>query len=169
MEWVLWPAWIGLCAWIAHSVGELFTDNPLRLELKAVLLVALLPLVLMDELIAKAQFDQLCTSRAAFTVHRPTRGRLVYPTELPAEPVPGLMVPVFMHKRVYLDVHRHEPVVSINVIHARGGKLARVLDGPEAEPITFEGRCSVPDWPERLTGLGLRVVRQPPAVDSSVR
>lgn len=158
---VLLPAWIALCAWIAHCLGDLFTDNPLRLELKAVLFIALLPLVLIDELIGKAQFDQLCATRAVLTVHAPTRGRAVYLAELPMESVPGTMIPVHVHKRVYLDLRLHDTVVSFSVLQAEGGKLARLLGRSSAGPITFTGRCGLQQWHERLSELGLSIVRRP--------
>lgn len=157
---VLLPAWVGICAWVAHAIGELFTDNPLRPELKAVLFLALLPLVLLDELVGKAQFDQLCATRAALTVHGSTHGRAVYLREFPVESIPGIMVPVQVRKRVYLDAAIHEPVVSFDVLEARGGKLARLMADAGASPLTFSGHCPQPHWHGQLSSLGLRLVQQ---------
>jgi hypothetical protein len=156
----LLPLWIAICAWIGHCIGEqLFADSPLRSELKAVIFLVLLPLLLIDELIAKPQFDQLCASRAGMAVHaRQTRGRSVYLAELPAEPVAGVLVPVQMHKRLYLDEVTHEPLVSFTVLQAKGGKLARGLGHDGDGPITFEGECGQGSLPNALAPLGLRLV-----------
>lgn len=156
---LLLPAWIAACAFVAHKIGDLFTGNPLRAELKAVIFLALLPLLLIDELIAKSQFDQLCASKAVLTVHSTqTQGRSAYLTELPAEPVPGVLVPVQMQRRVYLDARTHEPVVSFSVLSAEAGKLARVVGRDAARPLSFEGECGPPDWAASVQALGLDIV-----------
>lgn len=154
-------AWVVLCAWTTHKIGVLFTDNTLRLELKAVVFVALLPLPLIDELIAKPQFDQLCTDRAVLAVHAPAlRGHPVYLTEIPPEPVPGVLVPMQLRKRVYADERTRQPMVTFSVLQAQGGKLARAL-GMGERPITFDGHCAPGNWQAVMASLQLRATSQP--------
>ncbi len=152
-------AWVLLCAWTAHKVGALFTDSTLRIELSAVVFVAFLPLPVIDELIAKPQFDQLCAQRAVIAVDMADlRGRPVYLTEIPPEPVPGLLVPVQVSKRVYADDRTRQPVVTLSVLSAQGGKLARAL-GIGGTPITFGGHCDPGDWREVIDAMDLRGVQ----------
>jgi hypothetical protein len=152
-------AWVVLCAWTAHKVGALFTDSTLRVELKAVVFVALLPLPVIDELIAKPQFDQLCAQRAVLAVHAADlRGHRVYLTEIPPEPVTGLLVPVQSTKRVYADERTRQPLVTSSMLRAQGGKLARAL-GIGDTPITFDGHCGPANWPEVISALDLQGAR----------
>lgn len=149
-------AWVVLCAWTAHKVGALFTDSTLRTELKALVFVALLPLPVIDELIAKPQFDQLCAQRAVPAVHAAElRGRPVHLTEIPPEPVLGLLVPVQVSKRVYADEHTRQPLLTFSVLSAQGGKLARAL-GIGGTPITFDGHCGPDPWQEMVSAMDLR-------------
>ncbi len=152
-------AWVVLCAWTAHKVGALFTDSTLRIELKALVFVALLPLPVIDELIAKPQFDQLCAQRAVPAVHAAElRGPPVYLTEIPPEPVPGLLVPVLVSKRVYADDRTRQPLVTFSQLSAQGGKLARAL-GIGGTPITFDGRCGPDNWREVIGAMDLRGIQ----------
>jgi len=149
-------AWVVLCAWTAHKVGALFTDSTLRIELKALVFVALLPLPVIDELIAKPQFDQLCAQLAAPAILAgQPRGQPVYFTDIPAEPVPGLLVPVQVSKRVYTDERTRQPLVTLTVLSAQGGKLARAL-GIGGTPITFDGHCGPGNWQEVIGAMGVR-------------
>ncbi|MES2483696.1 MAG: hypothetical protein V4609_17050 [Pseudomonadota bacterium] len=148
--------WVVLCAWTAHKIGALFTDSTLRIELKALVFVALLPLPVIDELIAKPQFDQLCAQRAVPAVNAAElRGRPVYLTEIPPEPVPGLLVPVQVSKRVYADERTRQPLLTFSVLSAQGGKLARAL-GIGGTPITFDGHCGPQHWQEVIGPLNPR-------------
>ncbi len=162
-------AWVVLCAWTAHSVGALFTDNTLRIELKAVLFVALLPLPVIDELIAKPQFDQLCAQRVMLAVEAAQlRGHPVYLTDVPSEAVPGLMVPVQVSKRVYADDRTRQPLVTFSELHAQGGKLARAL-GIGGTPITFSGHCGPGDWQALISAMDLRGTQPESAVGADRR
>lgn len=155
---VLLPAWVAFCAWASHRVGELFTDNPLRAELKALIFVALLPLLVMDELLGKAQFDRLCAETALMTLHAPRlAGRRAEVTETPALPVAGLVLPVQAGKRFYLDQASGEPLVSLGFLQASGGKLSRALQGEASVPLTFGGECEPRQWQELFQVLGIRL------------
>ncbi|MEJ7932019.1 hypothetical protein WG922_18750 [Ramlibacter sp. AN1015] len=155
-------AWSGLCALIAHRIGDLFIDNPLRTELKAIIFLALLPVLLLDELLAKPQFEKLCAEKAVMTVHVPAvHGRSYYLTELPIEQLPGLFVPVHMQRRLYVDARTHQPLVSFTILRAGGGKLVRVLQRESATPMTFEGQCRPRNWQQAYAALGLQAAPPP--------
>jgi hypothetical protein len=130
----------------------------LRLELKLIIFLALLPTVVVDELFAKPQFDEVCREKAVLTIHADAvRGRLAYVTELPPEPIPGMIVPTHVHRRMYADERSHRPLVSVAYVRATGGKLARALRGPTALPLTFRGVCAPEHWKEPLEALALKV------------
>lgn len=155
---VLLPAWVAFCAWASHRVGELFTDNPLRAELKALIFVALLPTLIMDELVGKAQFDRRCAETAIMTLHAPRlAGRTADIVETVGEPVAGLLLPVETRRRLYLDPVTRETLVSLSFLHASGGKLSRALQGQDAGPLTFSGECEPRHWPGLFQVLGIRV------------
>lgn len=154
---VLIPAWVAFCAWVSHRVGELFVDNPLRPELKALIFLALLPTLVVDELLGKAEFDRVCADRALVTLHASNlAGRRADFTEAPAEPVAGLLLPMQLHKHVLVDHVTRLPLVSFNTLESSGGKLARALHGRAAEPLTFTGRCEPPHWQATLDALGIK-------------
>jgi hypothetical protein len=155
---VLLPAWVAFCAWASYRVGELFTDNPLRAELKALIFVALLPLLVMDELLGKAQFDRLCAETALMTLHAPRLAdRRAEVTETPAQPVVGLLLPVQAGKRLYVDRATGETLVSLGFLQASGGKLSRALQGKAAAPLTFSGECEPRQWQGLFQVLGIRM------------
>lgn len=155
---VLVPLWVALCMWLASQIGDLFTGSPLRLELKLIIFIALLPTVVVDELFAKPQFDELCSEKAVLTIHAEgVIGRLAYVTDLPPEPIPGMIVPVHLNRRLYADERTHQPLVSLAYLRASGGKLAKALRGPAAVPLTFRGLCAPEHWTEPLRALALKV------------
>lgn len=143
--------WLATCAWLSHSIGNLFLDVSHRREIKALIFVALLPLVLIDEMIGSAQFDELCRDRAVMQVYPAShQGRQVYVSRLPPEPVSGLAVPVFSRRELYIDIETNQTVLSATTMRAEGGKLSRALMAPATrEPLTFKGVCSPVDQRER--------------------
>ncbi|HSW16385.1 MAG TPA: hypothetical protein VLJ86_04105 [Ramlibacter sp.] len=162
--------WLALCCWMAHKIGELFIDKAHRRELKALIFLALLPLILIDEMIGSAQFDELCRERAvvqSYTANRP--GAPVYVSQLPPEPVGGLAVPVFSQRQLYVDVDTHQTVLSATTLRAEGGKLARALRLSGArEPLTFSGVCSPRDHEVRVQALRIERRAALPADSGSV-
>lgn len=161
-------AWVALSAWAACRTGERLaerggpdpTPSPVagrRLELKALMFLALLPLPLIDELLARPQFEALCREQAAVVRHPGlTPGRTVYRVDLPPEPVPGLVLPVRSQRQLYLDDETHQPLASIHTLEAAPGKLAR-LTGHRHGPLTFDGSCGPARPQDPLAALGLQL------------
>lgn len=152
--------WLAGCWWAADKIGNHFFDSDLRLELKALIFCALAPLVLADEMLGGVQFEELCRTRAVITTNIPEpKGRTVYLAALPAQPVPGLMVPVQEQRLLYIDADTRETVLSFSTLRAQGGKLVRSIDWPHlSEPLTFGGRCAPADRRSVLGSLGLHLV-----------
>lgn len=160
-------AWLAGCWWSADKIGNHFFDSDLRLELKALIFCALAPLVLLDEMLGGVQFDELCRTRAVITINTAQpQGRTVYLAALPAEPVPGLMLPVQERRLAYIDADTRETVLSFSTLRAEGGKLVRTTGGPHlSEPLTFNGRCAPADRPSVLNSLGLHLVTSKAELD----
>lgn len=153
-------AWLAGCWWSAHKIGNHFFDSDLRMELKALIFCALAPLVLIDEMFGRVQFDELCRDRATVTINAAQpHDRSVYLAALPPEAVVGLMLPVQAQRWLYIDADTRETILSFSTLRADGGKLVRTVGWPhQSGPLTFEGRCAPADRQSILTSLELRVV-----------
>jgi len=143
-------SWGLLSAWAARQAGS---HGPVS---QALVFLVLLPLPLIDELLARPQFEALCRAQTALVRHPAlTAGRGVYRLELPQETVPGLLLPVRMQRWLYLDDETDLPLVSFNTLQAGPGKLAR-LAGQHAGPLTFDGGCGPVGQRTLLADLGLQ-------------
>jgi hypothetical protein len=153
-------AWAALSALLAHHIGEFFWHRAQRHELKAVLFIALVPLPLLDEMLGKAQFDQLCREQALAKVTVSSAvGRTVRRENLPPEAVRGLLLPVVAERWRYVDIRTNEPVLNVSALRAEGGKLVRALDASaDASPLTFDGECTPHDEAAMLSALAVQVV-----------
>ena len=142
---LLLVGWALVSLWAAYRLGRWCSQRSgpvLRLALMVLALVVLLPLPVIDELLAKPQFDALCRDHLAVSMPvGAVQSRRVHHRVLPAEPLPGLPVPVSRHKHLYIDDATHQTVASYSSFEAHPGKLAR-LAGLSQAPLTFEGRCA---------------------------
>ncbi len=136
-------AWAGACTWLSGHLAALLSGGVRRLPLQALLFAVLLPLLLLDEIIAHPQFEALCRqqSLAASSPPWPLHRTLVR-VDPPAEAITGLAVPVRAYRSLYLDAATQQPWATELRLRAGGGKLVRLLAGSdEAGPLTFEGAC----------------------------
>ena len=147
---LLLVGWTLITLWAAHRLGEGLAQRSgssglaraLRWEIKALALVALLPLPLIDELLAKPQFDALCREQTAVQLHIDlAAGERVHLAVLPPESVSGLMLPVSQRKYLVLTADTRQTVLSYSSFEAHAGKLARLM-GVTQTPLTFEGHCA---------------------------
>ncbi|MEY4710779.1 MAG: hypothetical protein RIS88_229 [Pseudomonadota bacterium] len=145
--------WTALSLWVAHRVGPWWEFRHLpggvvaglqRLG-QVLVLAVLLPLPLIDELLAQAQFEHLCREQIAVQVQGGATApqALRYSVSAP-EPVPGLPVPVSRRAHRYTDPATQQTLVTFSTFQAHAGKLARLAGQPE-EPLTFAGHCGPPD------------------------
>lgn len=153
------------CVWVCHRLGRGFSDPSWRLVAQLLAMALLLPLPLVDELIAGPQLLALCRDRAQLVVHLPqalTRpaGTLVH-RALKPEPIEGVGVPVHVQPWWLVEPALGLVVASYDWVEARGGWLARWARGENAAPLSFRGRCDPAGLPERLgphqpvAGVGL--------------
>jgi hypothetical protein len=147
---LLLVGWALISLWAAHRLGEAVAHRSaadglaraLRWEIKALALVTLLPLPLIDELLAKPQFDALCLEQTTVQMQAGlAAGQRAHFTVLPPEPVSGLMLPVSQRKHLVLADDTRQTVLSYSSFEAHAGKLARLMGVTQA-PLTFEGRCA---------------------------
>ncbi len=154
--------WIGISLWAAHRTGMAWAQRaglqppqPLAGWLVQVLVLAvLLPLPLLDELVAQSQFEALCRDHTAVQRMAPAGpGRHVYRIALPPAPLPGLTVSVTRYTHLYLDDATHETLARVDTFEAHPGKLARMA-GRSAQPLTFSGWCNPVDPQPWLASAG---------------
>lgn len=112
-----------------------------------VLFLALLPLPLLDEILAKSQFEQLCSEYSVFNVDRAKAvGKTVYLAETPDVEIKGTWVRVVRQPRQFVDASTGEVVVSYSGLIAVGGRFIQMLGISEGGvPLTFKGWCKPGD------------------------
>jgi hypothetical protein len=147
--------WTGICLWAAHRLGQWVAPG-LPLAGQVLALGVLLPLPVIDELLAQPQFAALCREQGTLRLAAgATAGRFVRLSILPDEPVHGLPVPVSRRKQLYLDDETHQPLASIHTVQAHPGKLGRWIGAGDI-PLTFPGHCAPADLQAQLARAGLR-------------
>lgn len=151
--------WTGISLWAAHRTGIAWAQRgglrPLTAWLlQALVLAVLLPLPLLDELVAQSQFEALCRDQTAVQrIAQAGPGRHVHRVALPPAPLAGLTVPVTRYTHLYIDDTSRETLARVDAFEAHPGKLARVT-GRTAQPLTFTGWCNPSDPQSWLAGAG---------------
>lgn len=157
MAWTPLPlmlsSWALVSLWAAYRLGGSWVDCGVAAEAghltrwacQALMLVVLLPLPVLDELLAQPQFEAWCRDRMAVQAwadERTVQG--VHYSVSPPEPVQGLLLPVLRREHHYTDAVTQQTLVRFVSFHAHGGKVARWVGQPDA-PLTFAGQCSPTD------------------------
>ena len=134
--------------------------------LRIALYVVLLPLPVIDEILAKSQFEQLCRESAAIKVDRDSaKGRTVYLAPVESVPAKGTWIPMTLRQWRFEDATTRQPVLSFTAVHASGGMFVRMLPLAEGKlPITFETASCQPaasiSTTEMLQEFGLRQIQR---------
>jgi hypothetical protein len=148
-------AWGLLCAWAACRLGEPLRSPAMRSEWKLLLFVALLPLAVLDEMLAKPRIDAACAETASITQYGSLApGREWLATHSAPEKLTGYGLPVSLHRHAWHDRATGQPVIRLVHLEAGGGKLARLLGRP-GEPLTFSAACFPPGWAQLQARLVL--------------
>jgi hypothetical protein len=159
--------WIAVAVLLARWLTSAMRNHGAWRSVVAVLIVTvLLPLPLLDEIIAKRQFEHLCKDNATIKIDPATAaGRTVHFDEQPQAPVPGTWVRVVSLPQRYVDVTSKEVVVSYNILRASGGVLVHLFGFSEGKvPLLFHGSCAPKDPPAGVNGfkaLGIDYVEPP--------
>ncbi|MBE7418531.1 MAG: hypothetical protein HS128_12440 [Ideonella sp.] len=158
-------------AWAAFSL--LFAYNvarfPKRIWLRGLVgLIAfgiLMPFPVIDEILAKPQFERLCRENAEIKIDRASAvGRTVYFEAQPHVELPGTWVQVTRRPMRYVDATTGELVLSYNVLEASGGVLVHLLGAPGKVPLLFRYTCMPKDPPagaQAFKALGINYVEPP--------
>jgi hypothetical protein len=135
--------WLIAAYWLAKLITRILPSSGWRVLVGALIFLALLPLPLMDEIVGKRQFEQLCQENSTILVDRAkAAGKTVYLADLPDSDVKGTWVRVVVQPWNFLDAKTGEVVIRYNTLQAVGGWFIRTLGISEGNvPLTFEGHC----------------------------
>lgn len=145
-------AWIGIAVLFSRWLTSRIRFNVARWFATLIAFGVLLPLPLIDEIVGRQQFEQLCKENAEIKIDRATAaGRTVYLDVQQQLDVPGTWVRVVMQPMRFVDVATREPIVSYNELRASGGVLVHLFGFSEARaPLLFRGSCVPRDRPASI-------------------
>ena len=159
-----------LWLWLLAKLVRLFTsdikDLGHRIVVALISYCVLLPLPLIDELLGKSQFEQLCKENSTIQIDPAAAGKTVYLARTNFIEVKGKWLPIWIQQWRYVDVVNDEPIVSYNTLKVSGGHFMRTIRVSEGfVPITFrKSECSPRDWSstaEAFGALGINYVEPP--------
>jgi hypothetical protein len=158
--------WVALTAVMAYAVTWRIEDRALQLVVALVLVGVLLPLPLIDELMGKPQFEQLCKDNSTIQIDRATAvGKTVYLAKTVDVEIKGKWVRIVLKPWRFVDATTAETVVSYNTLLAEGGWLIRHLGISEGGvPMTFRGSCAPENSPgsiQTFAPLGIKYIEPP--------
>ena len=99
--------------------------------------VFILPLLLIDEIVGKFQFEELCRENSEVYIAPDAKGLTVYLAETPVEIVKGGWVDIELQPWLYIDSKSNTVVVDYKSFTARGGWFVHTFYG-EAGPLVFK-------------------------------
>ncbi len=162
--------WLAFVAWLSVFSTKKLPLSTWRVPVALAIFAVALPLPLVDELVGKRQFEQLCAENSTVHVDRATAvGRTVYFVPQPNVEVKGTWVRIVLQPRRYIDATTGEVIVSYNELIASGGHLIRALGVSEGGmPLLFRGTCVPANRPastKTFEPYGIRYI-EPPATQN---
>ena len=156
--------WLAITITLAMSLTSRIKSAPLRLLVALVLVAVLLSLPLVDEIVGKHQFEQLCRENATIQVDRAKAvGKTVYLAQRPPVEARGTWVRIVIQPYVFLDAATGEPVVTYNILTAVGGRFIPSLSEGRM-PLLFKGSCAPPNPPgsvQDFESYGIKYIERP--------
>lgn len=155
--------WLVAAYWLARLITIKVPKQSWRVLLRAVLFLALVPLPLIDEIVGKQKFEQICREKAEISVDtQNTQGRTVWFGGSERIQTRLGMLEVVQAKRNYIDAKTQEPVYHYYRVEAKGGLLIRLLGISEGgTPLLFEGLCQPKNLATIDAQLGLTRINRP--------
>jgi hypothetical protein len=140
---VIAAAWLAIVVALVYGLTSRVKPASLRAVVAMLVAGVLLPLPLIDEILGKRQFDQLCKDNATIHVDRTTAvGKTVYLAKTADLEVKDTWLRIVLKPWRFVDATTDVPVVSYNTLMADGGRLVRMLGISEGGvPLTFKGSC----------------------------
>ena len=130
--------WLGVAIGLVLLVTKILPERWWRDPLRVLLILAVLPLPIVDDVFGGMQFKQLCKENSAIHVDRATaEGRTVYLADVSPRKLSGTWVPVTLTEWRYVDAKTGKTVLSYNTLTAGPG-LFRLAGAP----LTFKGYCA---------------------------
>ncbi len=158
--------WTAFVAWLSLFSTRKLPLSTWRVPVALAVFAVVLPLPLVDELVGKRQFEQLCQENSTIQVDRASAaGRTVYLAKTDDMEIKGTWVRVVLQPRRFVDATTGEAVVSHNELVADGGRFVRAIGISEGGvPLTFKGWCQPGDQyalDRLLKELEITQVRRP--------
>ncbi len=130
--------WLLIAFFLAKAIAHVLPKVWWAYVLRVVVFLALLPLPLIDEIVGKSQFEQLCRENSTIQLDRAkTAGKTVYLADQPSIEAKGTWVSVVIQPWRYVDATTGETVVSYNTLQA-GRRFFLTHFGT----LTFNGYCA---------------------------
>src|SRR5438128_63908 len=120
--------WVAAVRWLARKLATFLPDKPWRRFVQGGLAVLLIPLPLVDEIVAASKFQSLCKEKSAVIVDVPNpRGRTVWfdAGERTQMTLGGIRI--VEARSNYIDPKSHELIYHYFRLEADGGWLVRRL------------------------------------------
>lgn len=143
--------WLGACVWLVGRVGKRLPDRPWRSTVKFVLFVVMLPLPLIDEIIAKPQFEALCKEKAVVSIVAPNlQGKTLWYAGVSRTINTIGKSRIVESKWSFVVAPTGEPAYHYSSFDAEGGWFVRMLGISETTaPLVFPSHCQ----PEKLSTI----------------
>lgn len=134
--------WLLVAVGLAIFLSQKLASGWARTAVGVLLLVLIAPLPVLDEVVAKHQFQRLCAQNSAFQLDRPKAvGRTIYLARVPDEDVEGTWVRVVRQPRRFIDSTTGALVISYDRFVAAGGRLSQFFGVEGRVPILFSAVC----------------------------
>lgn len=114
--------------------------------LRMVFVVGVFPLMIMDEIVGKSQFDSLCQSGATFRINAAgIRGQTVRVSSSQT-PLANVAIPITSTEIIYTDTQSQDVLAKVIGFRASSGWLARTITQSDDWPPLIFARSTC--WPE---------------------
>jgi hypothetical protein len=138
--------WVVLCAWLARRIWRLLPDRPWRSRLTFLIFVALVPMLVIDEIVAAPQFARLCREQARLVLDDPApSGKTVWFGKGTHEVVSIWPLRATVSGYHYVDVKSSLPTYHYHDVQAKGGFFIRTLGIAHSSPLVFGRSCGPPE------------------------
>lgn len=125
-------------------VRNLIKNSFIKFIIVLALIVIIYPLPLLDEILAKPQFEKLCKDYSTVWIDKNSKAKYVYLNiGVHYSKIPNTWVDVVNDPWIYRDIETKKVVLRYEMLRASGGWLAKYLNFPEGGgPLLFDYSCN---------------------------
>lgn len=155
--------WLAFVIWFSKAVTKKLPTGTWRVPVAIVVFAVVSPLPLIDEIIAKPQFEKLCHDNSEVIVDTTnTSGRTVWFGESQRKKIQLGAIQVTEVKRNYVDAKTQEPIYHYLRLEAAGGWFISHLGISEGgSPLLFNAVCQPKNLETIDAQLGLTRINRP--------